>query len=271
MTDFSDVDDEMDKIERPPDPVEESAREHLRIFFEEHKEEVFYSRQLEVRNENTFFHWITNRAIRDLEAEGLVRSEWRTLSGGGTIKLLWHRGFRFYKRSAAKVVAMVEEYSNPNVSHALGLHGEMMILSGFAEAQFTQRGRETRSHQGKNWTESEHNLDFIFERDGLAYGVEVKNTLGYMDKKEFDIKIKLCQRLDIRPVFVVRAMPRTWIYELNSARGFGLIFRYQLYHWTHKELAKRVSEELGLPVDAPRKLHNRTMARFLDWHERQIA
>ncbi len=66
-------------------------------------------------------------------------------------------------------------------------------------------------------------------------------------------------------------MPRTWMHELNEAGGFGLIFKHQLYHWTHKELAKRVVEELKLPVDAPRKLNNRTMARFLDWHERQIV
>lgn len=146
-----------------------------------------------------------------------------------------------------------------------------MVLTGFADAEFVQRGRETRSYQGKIWTKSDHDLDFIFERDGVTYGIEVKNTLGYMDKGEFDIKIELCRHLNIRPVFVVRMMPKSWIFELSEAGGFGLILKHQLYPWTHKELAKHIAGELGLPIDAPRRLNNKTMARFLEWHERQIV
>ena len=35
---------------------------------------MFFSRQLEVIHEQEYFHWITSRAIRDLEAEGLILS-----------------------------------------------------------------------------------------------------------------------------------------------------------------------------------------------------
>jgi hypothetical protein len=86
------------------------------------------------------------------------------------------------------------------------------------------------------------------------YGVEVKNTLGYMDYEEFQTKIRLCQFLGVRPVFAVRMLPRTWIRELIAVGGFALVLRYQLYPWTHRELARRVARELGLPVDAPRSL-----------------
>lgn len=92
-----------------------------------------------------------------------------------------------------------------------------------------------------------------------------------MNKKEFDIKIQLCSHLGIRPLFVVRMMPKSWMYELNHFGGFGLIFKYQLYSWTHRELARRIANQLGLPVDAPRMLHNKTLSRFLDWHERLIV
>ncbi len=60
----------------------------------------------------------------------------------------------------------------------MGLHGEMMVLEGFARSEFVMRGRNTREFRGRLWIETENNLDFIFERDGQAYGVEVKNTLG---------------------------------------------------------------------------------------------
>ncbi len=254
--------------ERAPDPREREAVEELRAFFESHREQVFFSRQLEVQHEGDYFHWITNRALRELRGEGLILGETRPLSTGGSITLLWHRGYRFYRRSAAKLVALVEEYADPNIGGAVGLHGEFMVLEGFARSEFVMRGRNTREFAGKVWTETGHNLDFIFEKDGKAYGIEVKNTLGYMEYEEFKIKVRLCRFLDIRPVFAARMLPKTWINELINAGGYGLILKYQLYPWTHKELAKRVAGELGLPVDAPKALRDGTMHRFMEWHRK---
>jgi hypothetical protein len=200
----------------------------------------------------------------------LIRSEWRKLSTGTSVKLIWHKGYRFYKRSAGQLVTLVEEYSDPNIGAALGLHGETMVLEGFARTQFVMASRNTREYQGKVWVDTEHNLDFIFERDGIAYGIEVKNTLGYMDREEFLLKIKLCEWLGIKPVFVCRMLPRSWIYDLNKSGGFALILKYQLYPWTHRELARRVSDVLSLPVDAPRYLAEGTMNRFLKWHSKNL-
>ncbi|HVS80814.1 MAG TPA: hypothetical protein VHE60_03690 [Pyrinomonadaceae bacterium] len=266
---MSDIDEVYGKTFGPPDEREIEARDHLRQFFNDDQESVFFSRQLEVLHEHQYFHWITNRAVRDLEAEGSIRSEWRKLSTGTSIKLVWHRGYRFYRRSASRLVSVVEEYSDPNIGAALGLHGETMVLEGFARNRFLMAGRNTRQYGEKVWGQTEHDLDFIFERDGMAYGIEVKNTLGYMDGKEFSLKIRLCRSLGIRPVFVCRMLPKSWIHELNQSGGFALVLKYQLYPWTHRELANRVRDELGLPVDAPRSLAEGTMARFLKWHAKQ--
>src|SRR6266850_2308528 len=121
---FEDLDWEDASASNAPDPVEINARESLRDFFERNHQRVYFSRQLEVQNEDRYFHWITNRAIRDLEAEGVILSERRNLSAGGTIKLLWHRRFRYYKREATKLVDLVNDYSAPNIGAALGLQGE---------------------------------------------------------------------------------------------------------------------------------------------------
>jgi hypothetical protein len=252
------------------DETEVAARDRLRRVFAENRERVFFSRQLEVQNENEYFHWITNRAIHDLEAEGSIKSEWRKLSTGTSIKLVWHRGYRFYKRSANQLVVLVEEYSAPNIGGSLGLHGETMVLEGFARTQFVMISRDANEYRGTKWEQTKHNLDFIFERDGRAYGLEVKNTLGYMDREEFLLKTKLCERLGITPVFVCRMLPKSWIFELMQLGGFALILKYQLYPWTHRELAKRVNQELSLPVDAPRFLYEGTMNRFLKWHSKRL-
>jgi hypothetical protein len=266
MTDYDDLYG-WQSTEQPFDIYEKDAREHLRLFFEQYRDRVFFSRQLEVQNEDRYFHWVTNRAIRDLEGEGLIKSEIRKLPRAGTIKLLWHRSYRYYKREASKLIALVDEYANPNISEFIGLQGEIMVLDAFARHQFVTQGREVNSFRSEIWKETEHDLDFIFERDGIPYGVEVKNTLGYMDYEEFQIKIRLCRHLGLRPLFVVRMFPRSWMHELITAGGFGLIFKYQLYPWGQRELGRKIAQELGLPIDAPRAIGSGTMTRFLRWHE----
>jgi len=61
-------------------------------------------------------------------------------------------------------------------------------------------------------------------------------------------------------------LPKTWIKQVVDAGGFALIMKWQLYPYTHRDLAKRVKAELGLPVDAPKALEDGTMARFERWH-----
>lgn len=253
------------------DRTDEAAIDAVRRFFEQNPERVFFSRQVEVHHEQAWFHWITNRAIRALIEAGEIRAERRPLVTGGTIHLMWHRNYRYYRRDAKRLTQLVEEYADPNIGAALGLHGEAMALEGFASLEFIMRGRETRRYGDREWVETEHDLDFIFERDGNAYGVEVKNTLGYMDQREMHTKILLCRHLGVRPLFVARMLPRNWILEIKNEGGFALILGFQLYPWTHRELAARVRLELGLPVDSPRRLQAGTMQRFLRWHERQIA
>ena len=132
-------------------------------------------------------------------------------------------------------------------------------------------GRNTNEFEGRRWEESEHDVDFIFERDGRAYGIEVKNTLPYINDREMKLKIRLCKHLGLTPVFVVRAMPAIWIGEVSRAGGFTLVLGYQLYPLGHKEFAREVREKTGLPVDAPRALYDGTMQRFVTWHEKRAG
>lgn len=247
--------------------ADEDAVVAVRQFFEDNPESVFFSRQVEVAFEGTWFHWITSRALRHLIESEEIKDERREMETRGTIHLMWYRSYRYYKREAARVVSLVEEYADPNIGAAIGLHGESLVLEGLASRQFIMQGRETNTYNGREWTETGHDLDFIFERDGVTYGVEVKNTLGYMSQEEMRTKIRLCEHLGIRPLFVARMLPKHWIHEINKSGGFALILKWQLYPWTHRELASRVRETFGLPVDAPRRLEDGTIQRFVSWHE----
>jgi hypothetical protein len=248
-----------------PDSEEDKARARLLAHFVDRPQEVFYSRQLEVLYEKEFFHWLTNRALRRLIDEKVIVTESRKLHIGTTINLVWNKSFRFYRRAATKVFNLVNDYTNAAGDGTLGMQGEHMTLAAFARRQFILRAEEANEWQGKKWLDSNHNLDFIFERNSVAYGVEVKNTLGYLDSNEFVTKIKMARFLGLKPLFVVRDLPRTWISALAKSGGFALIMRYQFYPWTHEALAGRVRDELGLPVDTPKKIEDGTMMRLEQW------
>jgi len=113
---FDDIDwHEQNLAAESNDPVEASAREFFREFFERNSQSVYFSRQLEVRYEERYFHWITNRAVRELVGEGTILTESRKLKAGGVVKLLWHKAYRYYKREAARILSLVNEYSDPNI------------------------------------------------------------------------------------------------------------------------------------------------------------
>jgi hypothetical protein len=100
----------------------------------------------------------------------------------------------------------------------------------------------------------------------VNYGVEIKNRLGYIDQKEFLIKLEMCRVLGLRPLFVARMMPKTYIHEVRQAGGFSMIMKFQFYPISHRALALRVRNDLALPVDCPQRLQDSTLERFLKWH-----
>jgi hypothetical protein len=89
-------------------------------------------------------------------------------------------------------------------------------------------GEEANQYKEVKWVETKHNLDFIFERDGIAYGIEVKNTLGYLDIEEFLTKVRLALQIGVKPVFAVRALPKNWAYALIQAGGYAMIMKISI-------------------------------------------
>ena len=43
----------------------------------------------------------------------------------------------------------------------------MLVLEGFARLAFVMRGRDVQAYGGRQWQESGHDVDYLFERDGI--------------------------------------------------------------------------------------------------------
>ncbi len=169
---------EPEELEEQVDEYRKDAEEILARFIEENEnqEKVFYSRQLEIFHEKQFFHWITNKAVRSLADAGVIKTEERGLRTGGRIRIIWNRKNRYYKRAAIRLCSLVEEFADTSIGHAIGEHAEHLVVGAFSRSQFVQRGEHTREFNGREWTETENNLDYIFERDSVAYGSKLRTN-----------------------------------------------------------------------------------------------
>jgi len=135
---------------------------------------------------------------------------------------------------------------------------------------FMPLAADVKSWGGRSWLQTNHDLDRVFVRDGIHYGAEIKNRLGYIAREELMVKLLMCKDMGLTPLFIARMMPKTYIEEVRRAGGFSLIMKYQFYPLSHRALATQIKAELELPVDCPARLQDSTLKRFLDWHEGKV-
>lgn len=260
--------------ERPRDDKIDEAKSVLREeLFAADRDAVYYQRQIEVRYESTFFHWITAKALNELAAERVISTEITALSGKALIRFYWSPRNRYWKRQATATRKLVLAFSESNMTHGIGRQGELMFDAALPRVGLmpTAPFKNVQSFRGHTWTQTRHDLDRVFTRDGINYGVEIKNTLSYIEKAELDVKLQMCRHLGLRPLFIMRMAPKSYMHLLNQHGGFGLLFGKQLYPFGAEQLARQVSSDLELPVECIRDIPDGHLIRFDSWHRSLVA
>ena len=255
--------------EQPRDDAVDDAIERLEAFFEESPQHLFYSTQIETRLEREFFHWITGKALLELANAGRIRRV-PTIVQEKTINFYAHPRHRYWRREQREMVNLLERIFHPEFTHAIGRHGELMFDAALGRYGFRAEARDTNTWRGTTWTETNHNLDRIVTRDGLTYGVEIKNTQNYISRIELQTKVRLCRHLGLTPLFIMRFTPKSYIHEVNQSGGFVLLFEHQFYPMGHGALVTEVRERLGLKIHSPNEVMDGHMHRLVNWHDRRI-
>ncbi len=191
--DWPEPDFDTPETEPRHDPKVDEAADKLLAFIESKPGEVFYEMQLEVIFEDDYFHWITTKALAQLRDARKIGSSIEILKKVGRIRFYFHIKNRYWKRRAAEIRKLVEQFSDPAFTSALGNQGEMLVDAGLPSAGFLPKARNVSQFAGVQWTETKHNLDRIFEKDGVLYGTEIKNRLSYISQNEFYTKLKMCE------------------------------------------------------------------------------
>jgi hypothetical protein len=262
-------DDFTEPAAHPRDAAVDRAIIRLREYFDTAPKRVFYSRQIETSLEREFFHWITSKALSDMASGREIQRIAEPVGAqSNPVNFFANRRHRYVRREIASLSALLERIFDPVFTHAVGRHCELMFDAAFARHGFRVNTRDTNTWNGVIWTATNHNLDRIVTRDGLAYGVEIKNTQTYIDRDELITKLALCRDLSLTPLFLMRFAPKTYMHTINQRKGFGLLFEEQLYPLGYESLAREVRQRLGLKVHSPRDVPESHIARFLKWHER---
>lgn len=258
--------------EQRRDPVVVRAAESIRAVYERRPDDVLYVRQLEVMLEKEYFHWVTDFAIRDLRESGFLADEYVSLGAGNArLRFLFRAGHRFRRRQMKRAVAIVRAYSDPAFAKGCGLYAQTLFLHALLKGGFRLEGENTARYAGREWTDTNHDLDFIVERDGVTYGCEVKNRLEYISREELGVKLKMCEFLGVKPMFIMRASPKTHNFTIGQKGGYAWIYEAQIYPPGHESLAERVRAELRLPVMCSYAIPLGMVERFERWHRKSAG
>ena len=205
---------------------------------------VFHVSQLQVLFEPKYFHDVTHRAVSELR-RGFLRSQ-RIYTESISPVLVWRP--RYAARKIQAHLDLLLEYSHPTIHAATGAYAETLVDLVLSKLGLERVARDTKSYQGRTWTETNHDLDFIFEGNCEAFGVEVKNTFDYMPDDELDIKLNMCAYLGIRPLFFVRNRKYSQWKRANDYNGLIFMFQSKVFPPGQDQIVKSIWEEMRLPV-----------------------
>ena len=258
----------------------------------------YYKTHLQVLYENDYFPWVVSDAIRILVEDGFLTEVRKPDIIRLPKQLPYIRDIVFVanaqayadnptlvKTHALNTARLVNHYSNPKISKALGDHLEGLVRAELRALGFTIAAVHTNQYREQRWTDTEHDLDIIAEHKSsrLNLGVEVKNTLDLTEPSEIDTKIDICNFHGLTPVFAVRWM-KPYIDCIRNQGGFSIVFKTQIYppgfeEWTKKLFAKLSvltradlsGDPLQFPVTVRTDLPPRSVRAFQRWIEQSIA
>ena len=258
---FNYVDDD-DAEEVRVDPKVEDAKPKILEMLK--KVSVATDRELKVRLEKKYFPWVVGRGLGLLIADGEVqkvgypgRRAIRRSEVGAfyTLKGVAYESVKdLIKSKKAVSEAIVSALSGGSTASD---HVEDLFLNAFAELDFKFHGRNVSKFRGREVShvhgKEPPNVDFVFERDKIAYGIDVKNWIRYEwdYRDEITSKVDVARQLGVVPFMIVRYADKDIMWKGVIKKG-GMVYRYGdlLLPSFYKSLASEARRLLAYPVTA---------------------
>jgi len=253
--------------------TEEDVKEDIRLFFQDpnhwayrygsptpgcNPNSPYHRKQIEVLFEKKYFHWVTSRTVNELIGEGFIKQEKRDI-----VHFVYRADAKVTGEEIYKRIELIKKYSAPAIVRGVGAYAELLYQFLFRVCGFEIVGENTNEYAGRIWTRTNHNLDYVVKKGHMAYGVEIKNTLDYMENDEFEIKLEMCKFLNLTPFWIVRSAPKTQFEKMRPTDGIIFVFKTQIYPPTQEPLVREMWETLRLPVTVWKRIPENAEKRFL--------
>jgi hypothetical protein len=226
----------------------------------------YYRKQIEILFENKYQHWVTDRAVTALIQEGFLHEQTR-LTPEFELSFIYRYNLRRIAMAIRERTEITRRYSDISVSRATGDQAEFWALYLFKSNSFSIVGRHAREYQGIVWTKTEHDLDFIIEKDGIAYGVEVKNKFPYLDDDLYDKKLDICIHLRLRPLFFFRIASYLQIEKAKKQDGKVIIFKSKIFPPGNEQLVREIWNKMRLPVSIWKDVPQPITQSLITYHD----
>ncbi len=226
----------------------------------------YHKMQIEAIFEDRYFHWVTNRAVDELVRDGFLK-----LVKTDVAHFVYRSDVRYIRRELNRRYKIIKRYSDPVVTRAVGEYAEMLFSFVFQVNGFKIIGENTNEYRGVVWDRSKHDLDLIVEKDSITYGVEIKNTLSYMEEDEFAAKLEMCKYLGLVPLWILRNAPHIQFWRMKPQNGFILKFKAQVYPPGQEPLVRDIWENMRMPASVWKKVPEKSTWLLLNQHERRIS
>jgi hypothetical protein len=244
---------------------------------------VVTGREVKVRLEDKFFPWVTGRALESMVENGQIVK----------IGLSGRRGKRVTKDfytlpdfNYNDIVGEVHEKRSISMEVNAMLTGhapaaffaEDLFERAFLSLGFEIVSRDASEYKGKKVAavkgKEPPNLDFILKRDGVVYGVDVKNWIRYEYDTRYEVisKVKLALQLQIVPFIIARYVDKDTIYtEIISKGGICYPFKTLLFSPSFASLALKANSLLGYPAIALDRLPRFKVERIDFLHKKMLT
>lgn len=236
------------------------------------KDSLFYKKQIQVIFEEEYPHDVTGKAVNELISEGFLKDEHRKFGPENNVPIIfvYRKGRRWIAQEAKQRINIVEKYSDDELNNGCGKYVESLFEHLFEKNGFKIIDREVNSYRGAIWKRSARDLDFIIEKDGVSYGVEVKNTFDYMPYDEFLEKLDMCEFLGILPLFPVRFASPQQLEIMRELDGLALVFKTRLFPPGNQKLVTEIWNNFRLPVNVWYSISSSVESIFLSYHDRNL-
>ncbi|HME56648.1 MAG TPA: hypothetical protein VKM55_30890 [Candidatus Lokiarchaeia archaeon] len=237
--------------------------------------------QIKVLFEEKYFYSITDKALRELVKEGKIinwietREHQDPIDEKKTIKmkhsLFCSLSAHYFKRRVKSLLDKVEFFSTDQMNKAVGEWGEHAVEFMLLKFKFDIEGKHTNEFQGKKWTKTKNDLDFIASKDGVTYGIEVKNSFDDIPDPEFNIKVfGICPYLGIIPVCIFRFTRYDNLTKIKQVNGRVFVFVSKLFPTGLNQQVRAFWNETLLPIQTAMELPEKTRNQFIEWHESNV-